>query len=242
MLSFADRKMDISARKDDGGVKRVVFDLDGVLISEKASWGMIKRRHGIAETYGLFMRGRISLGETLGFMEAEARVAGLRRSDFIDAAREVPLQEHAKEVVLELHRRGIGLDIATFSPTIYAKAVAERIHPEAFLRRVIAFGPMPMNVYGRTVVFDSEGRYVSTFAYPNGAGEAWENLRDLNKKIIIDTIAKRHGLKGENILFVSDGGDTEASHYYPTIGFRHDGNSMRTIAEISDLRELLMFV
>ncbi len=240
MLSYAqERERRVVGQAD---VKRVVFDLDGVLIKEKSSWSSMKRIHNIPEVYPLFRRGKISLQESLGFLESAAKDVGLCRSDFVSAANTAPLEDHASEVVERLNAEGVGLDIATFSPTIYARVVANRIHPRAFLRPVISVGPVPMNVYGRTTVFDSQGQYVSTYAYPNGAGQPWENQRDLNKKIVLDTIAARWRIESGNILFVSDGGDTEASLYYPTIGYKHAGDTLRTIAEISDLRDLLRFV
>ena len=239
MLSFADRRA--SGTMQPHEVKRIVFDLDGVLIKEKASWVMLRRAHGIPELYPLLKRG-LQQSELRSFLDAEVRAAGLSREDFIKAANTVELNEHVQEIVGTLHLMGIGLDIATFAPIIYAKIIATRVHPQAFLNPAASIGCVPMNIYGSTVIFDSQGRYVTTFVHPNDQEEPWSPAVNIRKKVVLDNIAAKYRLDKENILFVSDGYDTEASLHYPTVGYRHDSGTLQTIAEITDLRELLRLI
>ncbi len=239
MFSFADKRVGGAMQPHE--VRRVVFDLHGVLIKEKASWAMLRRAHGVPELYPLLKMG-LQQGELRSFLDAEVCAAGLTRDDFVKAANAVELNEHVQEIVETLHLMDIGLDIATFSPIIYENIIANSIHPHAFLTPTVSIGHVPMNIYGSTVIFDSRGKYVTTFVYPNDQEGPWSPAVNIRKKVVLDDIAAKYKLEKENILFVSDGFDTEASLHYPTVGYRHDSGTLQTIAEITDLRELLRFM
>lgn len=238
MLSFADREGSTATHSH---IKMVNFDMDGVLIKGEAAWALLRGGKKAIAAYRAYLSDKLSLTEARDLYCHEMRLIGLRRDEFINAAQGVELEEHAQEVVDDLHKRGIMTGIITLAPTIFARVVASRLHPKAFLARsATVSSSQPMNVYGNTPVFDSQGYFVETFSYPTETGEPWENATDMSKRKVLDHLARKYDLEMDQMLFVSDGHDRVSPHR--TVGYRHTTGTMQTVAEISDLRELLRFV
>jgi hypothetical protein len=230
------------AGKEHHEVKAVVFDQDGVLVGRRGAWERIRGPNGSAQLYRLLRKGVLDLSEVRDIYEAGMRERGTCREDFIKAAREAELEKHAQEVVKELYDKGKKLFIVTLAPSIFARVIAERLHPEAFLRQNASAWQVPMNVHGNIALFDSRGLFVSVVSYPTGARQPWEFRGEINKRLVLDGIRERHGWHTEELLYVCDGYDTEVSRYYPTVGYRHTSGTLHTVAEITDLRELLRLV
>lgn len=221
-------------------IRRVAFDQDGVLIADKAAWDTIlgQKSELPPSLYRLYLKGELEYQHTVAFVEFFAREAGLHIDSFLNAARKMQLEPHIVEVVDILHRNGIGTDIVTLAPSIVAREIARRINPKAFGVE----GNIARNVYGKKTLFDSRGNFTGIIFYPTKRGECWQNVEEISKLMVLDGIRAKNGLLREEVLFVSDGHDTEVSQCYPTVGYKHRNNTLRTVAEITDHRDLLRFI
>lgn len=216
-------------------VKMIAFDFDKVFVRDKSSWNRIKKNLGVPNIWPALQAGYMSVKEEKTLGVTLLRDGDLRRVDFVRLARSARLEPHVTEVVTKLFEMGKKQYVITLSPAIYAKLVMNEIHPRAF-------SGDNGGVHGETVLFDDKDRFVDTFSYPNDDHQLWSESSKLDKVAVIGLVQKKYGLKWDDILFVSDGFDTGASYAYRTVGYNHTDGSLKTVAEIIDLRQLLNIV
>ncbi|MAR41718.1 MAG: hypothetical protein CMB58_000020 [Methanobacteriota archaeon] len=120
-----------------GRVSAVVFDCDGVLTDNGSSWQNIHRKFGTdtaddgshKKTLELFLEGGITEEE---FVEHDIRLwksvkPEIHRDDIMRCYSGIGLMEGARDVVEELHRRGVYVAIVSSGVDLFVGAIANML-------------------------------------------------------------------------------------------------------------------
>jgi len=221
-------------------IKLVVFDQDGVLVSPKSTWKIVKDAYGIEDIYPAKDGFELSPEEEhtleLGLMIAK----GVSKRDFERVGCTAQIEPHAEEVISQLFSMGIEVHIATLSPDAIARIVASRINKK-FKENNFA------RVHAPFALFDLNGKLVDIIAYPNIESELEERVwrgTEMDKAEVILNIAKKLNINPEEVIFVSDGHDVDAAKRIRTLAYKSEDPELRKYAakEISDLREVLEYI
>ena len=168
-------------------IRLVAFDVDGVLVPVRSSWGYLHERLGTQEessaNYRLFMMGRIGYWEwmyldTLAWLEARP---GLTRWDLEDLFEEVPLSPGAVEAVKLLREAGIEPVLVSGGVDVLVSRVARLLGVRHWVSPQLAFDP-----WGRLV--------------PGGAPRLEADRKDR----AVLSLARRLGYTMREVAFVGD--------------------------------------
>ncbi len=127
-------------------IRLVVFDMDGVLVPIKSSWGYIHKHFGVEEEAQRYLRmfseGKIDYLEWMRLdTELWVKAAGgrLHRSRLQEILERVPLVEGVEEVMLRLRRMGKRIALLTGGVDLLARRVARIIGADAWAANVLSF-------------------------------------------------------------------------------------------------------
>lgn len=128
-------------------IRLAVFDVDGVLLPIRSSWGYIHERLGTGEAsrlnYRLFMEGRIGYWEwmfldTLAWIEARP---GITRWDLEQLFESIPVGEDAREAVRILREAGIEAALVSGGVDVAVARVARELGIRHWVSPALAFDP-----------------------------------------------------------------------------------------------------
>jgi len=173
--------------KSCGRIKAVVFDVDGVLVPIKSSWGYIHEKLGTVNVsqrnYRLFLEGKIGYWEwmyldTLAWIEA---FPGLTRWDLEEIVRDVEPLPEAYEVVECLKKEGYKVGLLSAGVEVVVAKVARLLGIEYWMAPLLEF--------------DHKGRLVPG-GYP---------LVEVGKKhLALARLVRRMGVGLNETVFVGD--------------------------------------
>ena len=132
-------------RKGCKQIKAVVFDVDGVIVPIKSSWGYIHEKLGTVEAskrnYRLFLEGKIGYWEwmyldTLAWIEA---FPGLTRWDLEEIVSDVDPLPEAYEVVKCLKKRGYKVGLLSAGVEVVVAKVARLLGIEYWMAPLLEF-------------------------------------------------------------------------------------------------------
>lgn len=169
--------------------KLVAFDLDGVLVQEKSSWGYLHRVFGTHELVDksnyarLFESGSITYSEWMRLdLETIIRARGsVSCREVAEAFERVRITDGALEVVDYLRRRGVKMAIVSAGIESLAVRVARALGID--------------EVYANGLLCDEDGRLL-----PQGI----EVVNPLKKGEVIARIARRHSVSLTETMYVGD--------------------------------------
>ncbi|MEM2007219.1 MAG: HAD-IB family phosphatase [Sulfolobales archaeon] len=172
-----------------GRLKLAVFDLDGVLVLERSSWGYL---HKVFGTYELinkasyskdFERGLITYSDWMKLdLESIIRVRGtVLCREVAEAFEKVEIAEGAREVVAYLKIRGVRTAIVSAGIEYLATRVASNLGID--------------EVYANKLLCDEEGRLL-----PQGI----EVVNPLKKGEVIKEITRKHSISLLETMYVGD--------------------------------------
>jgi len=174
-------------KKGCGRIKAIVFDVDGVLVPIKSSWGYIHEKLGTVDVsernYRLFLEGKIGYWEwmyldILAWIEA---FPGLTRWDLEEIVNDIEPLPEAYDVVKCLKKKGYKVGLLSAGVEIVVAKVARLLGTEYWMAPLLEF--------------DSEGRLVPG-GYP---------LVEAGKKhIALARLVKRMGVSLAETAFVGD--------------------------------------
>ncbi len=168
-------------------VRMVAFDVDGVLVPVRSSWGYLHEVLGTTResrlNYQLFMEGRIGYWEwmyldTLAWVEARP---GITRWELERLFEKIPLVKGAREAVNMLRRAGVEVVLVSGGVDILVERVARLLRVKHWVSPVLAFDP-----WGRLV--------------PGGEPRLEADRKDR----AVRSIAKRLGYTMREVAFVGD--------------------------------------
>lgn len=170
-------------------VRLVIFDLDGVLVEERSSWGYLHSvlgSKGVVEERGyskLFERGLISYSQWMELdLRAMIEVRGVVYCrELEEAARRVRIARGAREVVDLLRKVGVPVAIVSAGVDFIASRVAEEL----------GIGEVHVN----RLLCDSEGRLL-----PVGI----EVVNPLRKGDVVRALARKYGVDLAETMYVGD--------------------------------------
>ncbi len=207
-------------------VRMVIFDMDGVLVPIRSSWGYIHEKLGVADrakrVLELYEKGEIDYIEWMRLdtsLWVEATQGRITVWDLQKMFREVPVRPEAVETARTLKRAGIIIGIISGGIDLLAKRVAYEIGADFFLANQLSY--------------DKRGRLV-----PGG-----KPVVGVKKHLAVKRIAGEYGIPLENVMYVGDSKwDLEAMRIvgYPVIygDCDHDGLVRAAKCRIYSLREL----
>ncbi|MEM2208042.1 MAG: HAD-IB family phosphatase [Sulfolobales archaeon] len=172
-----------------GKLKLAVFDLDGVLVLERSSWGYL---HKVFGTYELinkasyskdFERGLITYSDWMKLdLESIIRARGtVLCREVAEAFEKVEIAEGAREVVAYLKIRGVRTAIVSAGIEYLATRVASNLGID--------------EVYANKLLCDEEGRLL-----PQGI----EVVNPLKKGEVIKEITRKHSISLLETMYVGD--------------------------------------
>lgn len=174
-------------RKTCKQIKAIVFDVDGVLVPVKSSWGYIHEKLGTVDAsernYRLFLEGKIGYWEwmyldTLAWIEASP---GLTRWDLEEIVDGIEPLSEAYDVVKCLKEKGYKVGLLSAGVEVVVAKVARLLRTEYWMAPLLEF--------------DSKGRLVPG-GYP---------LVEADKKhVALARLAKRMGVSLAETVFVGD--------------------------------------
>jgi len=170
-------------------VRLAVFDLDGVLVEERSSWGYLHSVLGskrVVEGRGyskLFETGLITYSQ---WMELDLRAMIETRGvvycrELVEAARRVRIARGAGELVELLKRRGVPVAIVSAGVDLIASRVAEELGVD--------------EVYVNRLLCDGEGRLL-----PVGV----EVVNPFRKGEVVRALAGKYGVDLAETMYVGD--------------------------------------
>ncbi|MEM1882445.1 MAG: HAD-IB family phosphatase [Sulfolobales archaeon] len=170
-------------------LRLAVFDLDGVLVIERSSWGYL---HKVFGTYELvdkagyakdFERGLITYSDWMRLdLENIIRARGtVLCRQIIEAFEEVEIAEGAREVVTYLKSRGVATAIVSAGIEFLATRIASYLGID--------------EVYANKLLCDEEGKLL-----PRGV----EVVNPLKKGEVIKEIARKHRVDLLETMYVGD--------------------------------------
>jgi phosphoserine phosphatase len=174
-------------RRSCRGVRLAAFDVDGVLVPVRSSWGYVHEVLGTVEesrlNYRLFMEGRIGYWEwmyldTLAWIEAKP---GITRWDLERIFERVPVNPEAREAVRLLRRAGVEVALVSGGVDILVRRVARLLGVRYWVSPVLAFDP-----WGRLV--------------PGGEPRLEADRKDKAVRVL----ARKLGLTMRQVAFVGD--------------------------------------
>ncbi|GBF09746.1 phosphoserine phosphatase [Aeropyrum pernix] len=169
------------------GIKLVIFDVDGVLVEVKSSWGYIHRRLGVEEeamkVKEMFERGSIDYIEWMRLdTELWIRASGgrLHRSRLMEIVGEIPLRREAFTAVRILRRMGLRIGLVSSGIDLLVRRVAAEIGADAWA--------------SNRLLFDKNG-----FLLPGGSP-----LVGVDKRGAVTRMAYELGASLEEVAYVGD--------------------------------------
>jgi len=168
-------------------IKLVIFDVDGVLVNVKSSWGFLHEWFGVAEEAArvrrLFEEGAI---DYVKWMELDtslwirARGGRLHRRELVEALSHVKLVPGALDVARWARRRGLRLALVSSGVDLLVRRVASELGVDAWV--------------ANKLVFDKEGYLV-----PGGVP-----LVGVDKAPAVRRISWELGVNPREAVFVGD--------------------------------------
>jgi phosphoserine phosphatase len=168
-------------------IKLVAFDVDGVLVPIRSSWGYVHEKLGTTReseiNYNAFKNGVIRYWEwmyldTLAWIEARP---GITKWDLVELFSEVRLSPGAEEAVKELRRKGLEVALVSGGVEVLVEKVAELLGIKHWVCPALSYDP-----WGRLV--------------PGGEPRLEADRKD---RAVLN-LAKRLGLSLRNVAFVGD--------------------------------------
>ncbi len=127
-------------------VKLVIFDVDGVLVDVKSSWGFLHEWFGVAEEARrireMFEKGEIDYVKWMKLDTAlwvRARGGRLHRSEILDALSNVRVLPEAVEVARWIKRRGLYLALVSSGIDLLVRRVAAELGADAWAANKLSF-------------------------------------------------------------------------------------------------------
>ncbi len=127
-------------------VKLVIFDVDGVLVDVKSSWGFLHEWFGVAEEARrireMFERGEIDYVKWMELDTAlwvRARGGRLHRSEILEALSNVRVLPEAVEVARWIKRRGLYLALVSSGIDLLVRRVAAELGADAWAANKLSF-------------------------------------------------------------------------------------------------------
>ena len=168
-------------------IRLVVFDVDGVLVPIRSSWGYIHEKLGTTEesklNYNAFMRGAIRYWEwmyldTLAWIEARP---GITRWDLEALFSSVDPFPEAPVAIEKLRSKGLELALVSGGVEVLVEMIAQRLGIRHWVCPALSYDP-----WGRLV--------------PGGEPRLEADRKDR----AVRELAKKLGLSMRNVAFVGD--------------------------------------
>lgn len=126
-------------------VRAVVFDVDGVIIPLRSSWGYLHRYFGVeseaAANYELFKQGRISYYEWL-YLDTSMwikRRGRLHKRELEKALKAVKPRREAYHVIASLKRMGVKTALLSAGIDLLVRRLAEELGTDFWMANVLEF-------------------------------------------------------------------------------------------------------
>lgn len=168
-------------------IRLVVFDVDGVLVPIRSSWGYVHEKLGTLNesrlNYEAFMRGAIRYWEwmyldTLAWIEARP---GITRWDLEELFESIDLSPGADEAVEMLRSNSMEIALVSGGVEVLVEMVAQRLGVRHWICPALSYDP-----WGRLV--------------PGGEPRLEADRKDR----AVRNLAKRLGLSMRNVAFIGD--------------------------------------
>ena len=226
------------ARFGDCMIKLVIFDQDGVLVTPKSTWRLVKEQNDVDDLFAVKSLLRLNPKEEHGI--ELGLLTGLPKSVFEEVARTVPLEPHVEETINALFDMGIEVHIVTLAPDVIARGVAARVNEKFEKDNFI-------RVHAPIALFNTDDKLVGILAFPNKAFKHALHILDgneMDKVKVIKRIISRLHVRKDEVLFVGDGYDVEVAKAFPTIAYKSEDPNFysHAIKRANDLSEVVEYV
>ncbi len=167
-------------------VRIVLFDMDGVLVKIRSSWEYLHQYFGVEDRARSIMKA-FEKGEFdyIEWMKLDTglwieRAGKIHVSELIEILGKVPINDDAKTIAVELHKRGILVGIVSGGIDLLARRVAREIGADVWL--------------ANKLLFDKRG-----YLLPGGAP-----IVGVDKSRVMRRILGEYGIPRDKAMFVGD--------------------------------------